>query len=136
MNALEVNQPQVVFETFEGDTVLIHLDTGRYFNLGGSASLVWQWLLEGCAVSEMERALQSRFGTTDGLQAFLDHLLAEQLVRPVSASGATPSEVAAEVAYEAPFLNVTSDLEELFTIDPIHDVDDSGWPNLKAAEVP
>jgi hypothetical protein len=36
---------------------------------------------------------------------------------------------AAPGAYEAPKLSAYTDMQELLLLDPIHEVDESGWPN-------
>jgi hypothetical protein len=42
-----INAPDVVAEDFNGQTVILNLSDGRYFNLGGIASPIWNNLLRG-----------------------------------------------------------------------------------------
>jgi len=38
--------------------------------------------------------------------------------------------------FSAPVLNAYTDMEELLLLDPIHDVDQAGWPMPKAPDAP
>ena len=36
--------------------------------------------------------------------------------------------------FATPVLNKYSDMQDLLLLDPIHEVDDTGWPNVKTAD--
>jgi len=36
-----VNSPTVVSETVDGEVIMIHLDTGNYYSLRSTGSLIW-----------------------------------------------------------------------------------------------
>ena len=60
----------------------------------------------------------------------------ENLVTSVDClADVTPSAIENAVAvkqpFEAPILNKYNDMQELLLLDPIHDVDEAGWPNTK-----
>jgi hypothetical protein len=118
------NRPAVLDETFDGEAVLVNLETGRYYALDAAASRWWSALGVGVSFEVLEAALPDA-GVAE-LAAFVARLDAEQLVR---LEGELPS--AGPVAAEAiPQLQVFNDMEDLLRLDPIHDIelDGSGWP--------
>ena len=44
LNAYEINAPDVIAETFDGEPVILNLADGRYFSLSGIASSIWPLL--------------------------------------------------------------------------------------------
>lgn len=49
--------PRVAFQQIGVETVLLDLDTERYFSLDGIGAQVWQWIVEGVGRDEIERRL-------------------------------------------------------------------------------
>ena len=137
-----VNEPSVVSETIDGEVVIINLDQGSYYSLRGAAAEIWQGLQDGLDTAALRQRIEMRF---DGDAAeidravsdFLGQLLKEEILRP--GSGEESTETVAAVApvsgektpFVAPLLEKFTDMEHLLLLDPIHEVDDVGWPNLK-----
>ena len=44
-NVYELNAPDVVSETFDGQAVILNLATGHYYSLGGIAGPLWNLLI-------------------------------------------------------------------------------------------
>jgi hypothetical protein len=66
----------------------------------------------------------------------VEELVAESLIVPLSsaptpASGKTPAPVEPGTPFVPPVLERYTDMQELLFLDPIHDVDESGWPHRK-----
>ena len=72
-----------------------------------------------------------------GIQQLFADLQAEQLIVADEATSVngdmfTMSEAAdgrSRLPFAAPVLHKYTDMEDLLLLDPIHDVDESGWPN-------
>ena len=80
--------------------------------------------------------LERHYTTTrtlrEDLGVFIDKLLSEGLVYEDGDAGdAVPETFRGAEVWRKPELAAFDDLQDLLTIDPIHDVDDSGWPNAK-----
>jgi len=61
----------------------------------------------------------------------VNELLAVDLIRPASAqAGNAPigEMIPVTIAYAPPVLETFSDMQDLLLLDPIHEVDDAGWP--------
>lgn len=122
----EVNKPDVVDESVDGEVLIVHLGTGAYYSSRGAGDVAWRLLAAGKSVAE---AVGSHGIEHDALTGFVEQLVAEDLVRPRTAP---PLEVAglAPVA-GAPTLEKYTDMQELLLLDPIHDVEEAGWPIAK-----
>ena len=136
-----VNTPTVTHETIDGEAVIINLDSGNYYSLVEAGSFIWGLLERGASASEVQDLVQQTYqgNATDidqGVADLLAQLQQENLIVPVD--GATdPTELHQVVpssnghekpSFNAPSLNKYSDMQELLLLDPIHDVDDAGWP--------
>jgi Coenzyme PQQ synthesis protein D (PqqD) len=142
---LVVNQPQVVHETIDGETILIHLGTGTYYSLDGVGAAAWELLTEGVARDELAARLGARYEADAalierGIAAFIAELVEEGLLTASRADGAPPASSLAidgdsltGAAFVAPVLHKYTDMQEFMLVDPLHDVEaDAGWPHVKA----
>ena len=50
---------------------------------------------------------------------------------PLTKSGFKDATTDAKAVFQTPTLNADSDMEDLLLLDPIHDVDEKGWPQAK-----
>ena len=129
----ELNNPPVVAEMVDGEGIAINLRSGRYYSLLGPAAAVWNRLLEGCSPVEILQAVAD-LGSHDelgvSLKQFVDGLLAEELIRPAAdASPRGSAEALQPWAAEGLRLERFTDMQDMLTLDPIHEIDDEfGWP--------
>lgn len=121
----------IVSETFDGDIVVLDLDSGRYFSFTDSGCALWEGLVEGVA----PEALLPEGGlyTGEELRGFLQQLIDYRLLAVVDqpADAVAPAATAEKLsqAVEKPAITVFDDLADLFLADPIHDVEEeAGWP--------
>lgn len=136
-NRYSLNEPSVVSELIEEESVIVNLLTGSYYSTGGSGSLLWSWLCQGASPAEAARALANRFEVEEdvagqAVRRFLDALLEQDLLR-VSPDRPVPEltvsgEHGSRAAWVPPALNAYEDMKDLLLLDPVHDVDEVGWP--------
>lgn len=140
---LRINAPQVVHETIDGETILIHLGTGVYYSLEGSGALAWELIAAGAAEDQLVADARSRYdgdGELIGaaIGALVGELIAEGLVvelpdAPVSGAVAPAVQPGDRVPFAPPALNRYTDMQQFMLVDPIHDVEEqAGWPHVKA----
>jgi hypothetical protein len=130
------NSPPIIQETIDEETIIVNLQTGRYYSLNPVGTYVWGAIESGAAVddiaADIAEQLVAESGTVEGnVRAFVDQLVEEELIVPreddaPAAQG--PARLAGSVAYEAPALNRYTDMQELLLLDPVHEVDAAGWP--------
>jgi len=156
---LTINPQNVVHETIDGETILIHLGTGTYYSLDGVGAQIWGLLAAGASQSEVAADVASGSdadpaAVEQAVESLVEELLREELLAlepgdsAPADSASEPSsplttseplsqlaepEPAAEVSFVAPVLRKYTDMQEFMLVDPIHDVDvDAGWPHVKA----
>lgn len=119
----EVNRPDVVDESVDGEVLIVHLGTGAYFSSRGAGDSAWQLLAAGLTPAESAAVLHQ---DADAVTAFAAQLVDEGLLR----ARATPPAPQPPVGVTAgPMtLDKYTDMQELLLLDPIHDVEPEGWP--------
>lgn len=124
----EVNRPDVVDESVDGEVLIVHLGTGTYFSSRGAGDGAWQLLASGRTPAECAAPLGQ---SESDLQSFLAELVTEGLLRPRQGD---PGPIPELQPVAGPLLlEKFTDMQELLLLDPIHDVDDEeGWPNVRA----
>jgi hypothetical protein len=138
-----MNSPRVVSETIDGEAVVINLDTGQYFSLEGTAAFLWEFLTQhgsvACAAERLADAFEGvPAGAADLIERFAGELAGHGLIVPEDAGGPSIPEAREADAgtkpngirpkFQPPVLLKFDDMEELLQLDPIHEVDESGWP--------
>jgi coenzyme PQQ synthesis protein D (PqqD) len=135
-----VNDAQVVHEVFDGEVLVINLDSGTYYSLLGVGASLWQWLLQGATVQAMTQVLAERhLDDAAVIQAavaeFVDKLAEQKLIVPADASNGAaftpPGSPAAKTRFARPVIEIFTDMQDLLLLDPIHEVSESGWPVIK-----
>lgn len=136
-DSLSLDTNKIIFEEIENEVIFINLRTGSYYSLVGTAVEVWRLLEQNCSISQISAALGTHYGVppqqvASDVEQFLAPLLEEQIV--YSLGGGVPAYqgiVSNGTDYAPPRMTVYDDMQDLLMIDPIHDVDESGWPNAK-----
>jgi len=136
-----VNGPKVVHETIDGEVVIIHLDTGCYYSLDGAGALIWDQLDHGASLAEAQTWLSQQFPasqpeTASAVLRLAGELQAEDLIVPLpNQPAAAPRQAGASgplaAVFQDPVLHKHTDMQDLLLLDPIHEVDETGWPSVK-----
>jgi hypothetical protein len=135
-----VDSRKVAHETIDGEVIMIHLVLGNYFSLNGLGADVWELVAEGHAREDMLALLEQRYDAEpEQIAAAVDELLAklaeEELVEPGPAGEAavTPNGQPhpEKQPFKAPDLQKYTDMQDFLLVDPIHEVDETGWPSQK-----
>ena len=135
--------PKVVGETVEGETILIHLETGSYYSLTGAGAEIWDLLADGCSIDEIVTRLGQAYDAgadelRHAVEGLVEELTQEDLIEPgatASLSSATKDgnrPARERSAFQPPVLEKFTDMQDFLLVDPIHEVDESGWPSVKA----
>lgn len=143
---LRINRPQVIDETFADEAVVVNLANGNYYTLSRVGAEVWQCLEQGFAPARIVEELCARYAgpqaeIATAVAQFVDALLAAALVVPATdtdtpappppalPSPAVPAPV--RPAFQPPVMQEYTDMQGLLLVDPVHEVDETGWPNVK-----
>ena len=141
-----VNKPNVIHETIDGEAIIINLMSGRYYSLLGTAVPIWNLVEHRVAVAQIIQWMTDSYEAANVdmhrvVVEFLDQLVEEDLIRaavgPEPASNDSPEAAvtldsqAGVPSFEVPVLHTFTDMQDLLLLDPIHEVDESGWPAIK-----
>lgn len=135
-----VNASHVVHETIDGETILIHLETGIYYSLDGVGSEVWELLAAGARREAVLAAASDRYiASPSEIEAALAGFTAELLHQGLliecepGPTETTLSLPPGRIPFVDPVLHVYEDMKEFMLVDPLHDVDEvAGWPHARA----
>jgi hypothetical protein len=78
--------PDVQGTSLEGETVLLNLNTGRYYTLNRLGSVIWEHCTGHCTISDIHAVLCERFEVAseqalDDLVALVNQLVQEGLLQ-------------------------------------------------------
>jgi hypothetical protein len=138
------SSPAVVSDTVDNETIIVNLDNGTYYDLNHVGAAIWEPLERGAGAVEIVAELVARFNADRAqaerdVDALVERLVDEGLIVahdgdgtvPSSPTGASGRPEASGLPYVAPVLNAHSDMQELLLLDPVHEVDDTGWPSRR-----
>ena len=142
----KINAPHIVHEIFEDhEAAIINLKTGNYYSLDPVGAFIWGRVEHGASAGEiLDEVLEHYQGDaadiTRELIRFFEALQAEELIMPLTdpaprsdaqggSNGASGN--GGKIPFSAPIVERYNDMQELLLLDPIHEVDDTGWPNRK-----
>ena|SRR5262245_23678011 len=142
MKRFRTNGPNLVSEIIDGEAVIINLEKGSYYTLDKAGAVIWNCIKTGASYTEiLETTLQRYEGEPTeverGVQSLLDQLELEGLLATDEDPGlpAKPADFKSETEsemhksdFEAPVLSKYTDMEAILMLDPIHEVDSTGWP--------
>jgi hypothetical protein len=140
-NRFRINQPTIISEVIEREAILINLDTGAYYSLREAGADVWQMLEQGASMQQMVEQLACSYPTppdkiSAGLEVLLSELLDEGLILSVSHGTQAEHQLSlpapapqAQAAFPRLVLEKYTDMSELLMLDPIHEVNEPGWPS-------
>ena len=139
--SFRIKSPSVIHETIDDEVVVIHMLKGSYYNLEGSATRIWSRLVASTSFGAIVREFESLFdvGVVDveeSVTRFLDELEREDLIERVSeVLSPNPENVGGVVSpgngterFIPPVITKYTDMQDLLLLDPIHDVNQKGWP--------
>lgn len=140
---LRINAADVINEVMDGEAVVINLATGDYYSLRGSAAYVWSAIDHHLPIEQIVASLADTGAPADevetGVRELVGSLVADGLVVEVADGtgnggppGVSPLEPTPAV-YERPALEKFTDMQDLILLDPVHEVDERGWPHVPPA---
>jgi hypothetical protein len=137
MTAYIINTARAISETIDSETIIINLDTGNYYSMNESATLMWQQLSTAQTVDSLVSYYLGMFDASKdmvqiAIKETIDSLVQEQLIIETTDMVTAPqSTTTSKKVFVAPKIEKYDDMQEMLLADPIHDVDESGWPKLK-----
>ena|SRR2546423_6960704 len=135
-----INSRQVMSETIDGETIIIHLGTGSYYSLQQVGADVWSAISRGANREQLLDEVVGRYEVQRGdaesaITSLLGELEKENLILQ-SENGVSyqpPESLSERGAFAMPSLEKHTDMQDIILLDPVHEVDDRGWPHVSEA---
>jgi hypothetical protein len=131
----------IIHEFLVDEIILANLDTGIYYSIRFTGVAIWQMLLAGNSADTIIAAFAQQYSinishASEILNTFLNTLLSEEILVPVSTQTDPVSAgdffPAWTAEYQLPSFEKYVDMKNLLMLDPIHEVDEQGWPSKSA----
>jgi hypothetical protein len=133
---LRVASANVHSKVFDDEVVVLEMKSGTYFSLRGAGVDIWQLVERNATAARIHDALEQRYDApraeiAEAVTALLNDLVEGRLIvaDPSVEPAEAPEEVAEKAPFSAPQIERFTDMQELLLLDPIHEVDDTGWPH-------
>ena len=130
----KINYPNVVAESFGNECVIVNLEKGTYFSLEALSTELWNAIVAATPMSVISAALLEKFPNSSDeisqdLRQFLNTLIEHDLLKVLTETLPVNSLDFQVQAYSKPTITVHSDLEDILLLDPVHDINEEGWPS-------
>ena len=127
-------------DRLQDEVVIINVGSGAYYSAAGTAADIWTVVSQGASAAEAAVILAPAYATdAQSIQADIDNcissLVERGLIEIAGETGRGPELSLPEsirAAWHAPEFQEYTDMWELIKLDPIHEVDEVGWPVPKA----
>lgn len=136
---IAVNRDKIAHEIVEDEVIIINLETGAYYHLRETGVDVWRAIEQGASRDQLIEALAERSGAgrdaaKEAASAFVDELAREEIVIFEPGAGNQPLALGApgkKLSLDTLQLAKYTNMSDLLLLDPIHDVDEQGWPHRR-----
>lgn len=134
-----INTPMIAHQTIDDETIIISFDTGAYFNTEGTGAGIWRSIDMGTPLQEIVATLCEHYPEQTAeiemtVGDFIAELQREALIVPIPdapRNSATKDAPQISIAFAPPVLHKYTDMAAMLLLDPIHDVNEQGWPYQK-----
>jgi hypothetical protein len=144
----KINTPNIVHELIDGEVIIVNLKQGDYYSLLSTSAKIWIGIEQGESSAQIVAQLTQNYQEepeiiAQGVQRFIDQLIQEGIITEL-AGDIQENEIVShglgnngidKPPFEMPKLSKYTDMEDLLALDPIHEVDETGWPNAKLEEI-
>jgi len=137
---LKIAAERALYENVDNEVIIIDIQTGNYYHLTGSGQSIWLLLQQQPTSETIIAAFEARFPSqrpliADAIQQFVQQLKDAALVTDADDVDEPPTlsldMLPADAVFKPPQLTTYTNMSDLLLLDPIHDVDDKGWPHKK-----
>jgi len=137
--SVRINAPAVVGEVIENEAIVVNLKTGIYYSFNRTASEIWGFIQQNTSSQEIAQWMSERYPNSSHsmnaeISTFLGLLQEEKLIvfSDLTAEPLQNHMAPANEQFVSPAFDRYSEMANLLLLDPIHDVDEEGWPHAKA----
>jgi hypothetical protein len=141
----KINSSKIVHETIDGEVIIINFENGVYYSLNSAGTFIWSCIQKNFRVAEiLDEIVKVYSGNQEEIKTevltFLNDLSKEELIliKKGEENEVFKEKVVPEsngdtslIKFVKPGLQKYTDMKEMLLLDPIHEVDETGWPVAK-----
>jgi len=127
----QIPNAAIIHELLDNEVILANLDSGIYYSIRGVGVPIWQCLLQGYGLTAISAVIAARYGAdfSAELKSFVHELVQESLLIEVEPLNPVADSISWPKEFSAPTLEKYEEMKNLLMLDPIHEVDEQGWPS-------
>nr|WP_319565123.1 lasso peptide biosynthesis PqqD family chaperone [uncultured Rhodoferax sp.] len=86
-SSLFIRDPDLISTDMDGDTVMLSIERGEYFGIGGVGTRVWELLEQAVSMQTIVQAICAEYDVDEAtcladVQAFFNELLKDRMIKP------------------------------------------------------
>lgn len=137
----KINIDAIAHETIDNEVVMVNLKNGSYYSLDKVGAAVWNYIDKGISQKRIVGLITNQyFGENSKIEVSIAKLFAELkkeeliILSDSVNNNTTDKDISFDSLeiekkhFEKPVLQKFTDMQDLLLLDPIHDVDEMGWP--------
>lgn len=126
----QIKNQAIIHEFLDDEAIIANLETGVYYSIRGNGIPVWQCVLAGQEVDAIIQQVNQTYGRdlAKEVRAFIHRLLEEELIVEKVSAEATVCTPVWPKDWHLLALEKYDEMQNLLALDPIHEVDELGWP--------
>ncbi len=137
----KINTPSISHETIDGEVVMVNLNNGSYYSMDKTGAVIWNYIDKGMTIKQISELIKNQYsGESLEIERSVSELFAELQKEQLillndSVNGNLPNNgningnlEIEKKEFEKPVLQKFTDMQDLLLLDPIHDLDEMGWP--------
>jgi hypothetical protein len=134
---LSINKPHVNSEVFEDEVVVVNLLNGFYYSINKTGIDIWILIEKKLTKDQILKTFLEKYPDNriqEEVSEFVDELINESLVTEIKADEDNPVDILniLKSEYHKPGFEKYTDMQDILLLDPIHDIDETGWPKKPA----
>ena len=123
---LRVATANIHAKVFDDEVVVLDMGSGTYYSLRGAAATVWPLVDAHATPATIAEAFAD--AADDDVEAVVRQLLETGIV--VADPAVEPGTSAPQAQAISPAaIEIYTDMQDVLLLDPIHEVDEKGWPH-------
>lgn len=139
----KIDESKVISETIDGETIIINLNTGDYYGANITAAIIWDQIkannsTEAIIQYFLDHYNEDEIVIKESVVEIIDLLLKDNLIFELELAEGISNKnnkeslkLQEKEIFIKPKIDQYDDMKEMLLADPIHDVNEYGWPNLK-----
>ncbi len=141
-NYYYIDNDKILFEKIEDEIIIISQDTGIYYSTRDQGAIIWQLINAGLSIDEIIAYFKDINISLDGkaqteIKIFIEELAKEDLIIPRQKHEHNVKldpeliNFIRNNPFSKPVLEKFDNMKDYLLVDPIHEIDETGWPYPK-----